>query len=167
MGERKVKGAPVKVCPRCGEPYSYIERRKVGSQVYLYAVHVHREGRKRRVRKCYLGPEGAYIYVTKTHAREGLALKGLADNERALEYLDALISHISNMRLYPRASLSLGSRLIQLGLELSRMAYRDPDLDSETALKHGIELARVGRGITALGHDLIRRGRGPSSVQNL
>jgi len=45
-----------KVCPRCGEPYSYLERR--GG--YLYAVHDFRRytpdrrlvGRRRR---CYLG----------------------------------------------------------------------------------------------------------------
>jgi hypothetical protein len=31
MGER--------ICPRCGQPYSYIDRYRRGSQVYYVAVH--------------------------------------------------------------------------------------------------------------------------------
>lgn len=56
-----------KVCPRCGISYSYIERKKVGSRVYIYAVHYTRVGRVRRVRRCYLGPADRYIYVERIH----------------------------------------------------------------------------------------------------
>lgn len=46
-----------KICPRCGRVYSYIETLKIGGNVYLYAVHYVREGKKRRKERCYLGPE--------------------------------------------------------------------------------------------------------------
>jgi hypothetical protein len=52
----------LRVCPRCGRPYSYLERHRIGRKVYLYAVHYEGyesgpDGRMRkRVRKCYLGP---------------------------------------------------------------------------------------------------------------
>lgn len=47
-----------KVCPKCGEPYSYLERRKRGESIYLYAVHRERgEGGKSKVKKCYIGGE--------------------------------------------------------------------------------------------------------------
>ena len=53
----------LKVCPKCGEPISYIERRKMGNRVYLYAVHYYGyergpNGKPRpKLRRCYLGPE--------------------------------------------------------------------------------------------------------------
>jgi len=66
---RKLSGQPSeaqpKTCPRCGLPYSYLERHRIGSRVYLYAVHYEGyekgpDGRvRKRVRKCYLGPEEA------------------------------------------------------------------------------------------------------------
>ena len=90
----------IRVCPRCGLPYSYIERRVVGGRVYLYAVHVSkvREGgrSKRKVRKCYLGPEDSYEYVSKLHEREGIVLRGLADRQRIIKYLDAIIRYIES-----------------------------------------------------------------------
>ena len=88
----------VRVCPRCGLPYSYIERRVVGGRVYLYAVHITKvkEGgkSKRRVRKCYLGPESEYTYVSMMHEREGIRLKGMINKDRVIEYLDAIIRYI-------------------------------------------------------------------------
>jgi len=74
------RGAPVaepqlRVCPRCGEPISYIERRKIGSHIYLYAVHY--EGYERgphgkvrpRLRRCYLGPaDNPVVSVSYTAA---------------------------------------------------------------------------------------------------
>jgi hypothetical protein len=46
-----------KICPRCGEPFAWLERRLRRDRVYLYAVHEHRENGARRRRRCYLGPE--------------------------------------------------------------------------------------------------------------
>ena len=45
-----------RICPKCGSPFSYIEKRKKGTKEYLYAVHVSRISGKRHVKKCYLGP---------------------------------------------------------------------------------------------------------------
>ena len=28
-----------RICPRCGEPYSYVEKIDIGERSYLYAVH--------------------------------------------------------------------------------------------------------------------------------
>ena len=44
-----------RICPKCGSPFSYLEKRKKGSKVYLYAVHVSRLAGKRHIKKCYLG----------------------------------------------------------------------------------------------------------------
>ena len=77
-----------KVCPRCGLKYSYIERRRVGDQVYLYAVHYLKVEGKRRVHKCYLGPESSYIYVSRLHE---FTLRGPLDKKRVLKYLSSLL----------------------------------------------------------------------------
>ena len=76
-----------KICPRCGLKYSYIDRKKVGDQVYLYAVHYLKGGSKKKARKCYLGPEDKYIYVSKMHE---FTLRGPLDKKRVLKYLRSL-----------------------------------------------------------------------------
>ncbi len=66
----------VRICPRCGQPVSYIEKQRRGNQVYYYAVHYlgyerTPDGRiHRKVRRCYLGPS-TYIEVSKLHATLG------------------------------------------------------------------------------------------------
>ena len=55
----------LKVCPRCGQPVSYLERHRRNGHVYLYAAHYlgYRKGPDgrvyKKVRRCYLGPEGS------------------------------------------------------------------------------------------------------------
>jgi len=52
----------LEVCPRCGEPISYIERHRRNGHVYVYAAHYYGYRRGpggrviKRVRRCYLGP---------------------------------------------------------------------------------------------------------------
>ena len=116
----KVEG---RICPRCGLPYSYIKRRKVGNKVYIYAVHYlgyTREGGKvkKKVKECYLGPEGSYDYVTLTHEREGLILRGLTDSGRALEYLDALINYLGRVEIDRELALKLAERFEKLAKRL-------------------------------------------------
>ena len=85
----------IRVCPRCGRPYSYIRERRVNSRVYLYAVHYYRDSSgRRRVKECYLGPKDYYKYVTRMHEKEGLVFKGLIEQERVLEYLDAIVNYV-------------------------------------------------------------------------
>jgi len=91
---------PIRVCPRCGHPYSYIKEKRVNGRVYLYAVHCVKDASGRvRTTECYLGPKDQYEYVTKMHMREGLILKGLMDQERAVQYLCSIINHMINIEL--------------------------------------------------------------------
>ena len=107
------------ICPRCGRPYSYIKRKRVGDKVYLYAVHYlgyEKVGGKikKKTKECYLGPEESYEYVTRTHAKEGLVLRGLADRDRALSYLDALINYIASIEIDRELALRLADRFMRL-----------------------------------------------------
>ena len=78
-----MSGTAYRVCPRCGQPISYIERRRIGNNVYYYAVHY--EGYERgpdgkprpKLRRCYLGPE-KYVLTNKVLAAAGLQVKSLA-----------------------------------------------------------------------------------------
>lgn len=73
---------------------NWLERRSTRSNTYYYAVHVEKVGGRRRVRKCYLGPE-AYVNVTKLHqVEEGLTLHGLVDRRRAVKYLLRIASYL-------------------------------------------------------------------------
>ncbi|MFP3138385.1 MAG: hypothetical protein RXS42_09270 [Nitrososphaeria archaeon] len=60
-----------KICPRCGEPYAWLERRLRGDRVYLYAVHEHVKNGVRRRRRCYLGPEEVGQGPEEVRAWEG------------------------------------------------------------------------------------------------
>ena len=83
------------ICPRCRRKISWIERHKRGDRTYIVAVHylgsyVKNGKRKKIIQKCYLGPEDQYEYVSLTHSREGLTLKGMWDRERIIDYLEHL-----------------------------------------------------------------------------
>jgi hypothetical protein len=87
------------LCPRCGQKMSYLEKRKIGGNVYLYVHHVTREGKKRHVKTCYLGPESEYINVTHMHTEEGLVLRGMTSYDRALEYLKRIKDYLKTQDL--------------------------------------------------------------------
>lgn len=112
-----VRGGAVgeeRVCPRCGAPYSYVERRESkGGRVYNYAVHYYYRDGKRKVKRCYLGPD-AYEYVSRLHSKEGLTLRGMVDGERALAYLDALINYVRSVELSPGLRQRLAERFERL-----------------------------------------------------
>jgi hypothetical protein len=113
------KAEEKKLCPRCGQPYSYVDSYRRGGQVYYVAVHYEGyekvEGKvKKRVRKCYLGPQ-VYKYVEKLH---DLGLSGPIDKERFKRYFKELLDQVD---LSPRELIAmieeLGSRLLEdLGL---------------------------------------------------
>lgn len=109
-----------KVCPRCGERYSYIERRRVGRNVYLYAVHYWRdESGRRRVRKCYLGPL-TYEYVSHLH---DFTLRGLSVKERNLQYLETLLHLVAGQvqrREVPLSEVRNLLRIVQDFLKICR-----------------------------------------------
>jgi hypothetical protein len=130
------RGLPV--CPRCGQPYRYLERRRIGNNVYYYAVHYEGyergpDGRARpRLRRCYLGPN-LYIEVSKTHSDLGLTLKGLIEDGRERDYINALAEAIEarlrDGRLGREEALELArslDRLAELARRLREFASSHP-----------------------------------------
>jgi len=79
-----------KVCPKCGQPYSYIEEIDIGDRSYLYAVHyVKDKSGKRKKKRCYLGPKEGYEYVSKTH---DLEFYGMTKEDRYITYLEEILN---------------------------------------------------------------------------
>jgi len=77
-----------RICPRCGESYSYVEKISIGERSYLYAVHYYvDENGRRRKRRCYLGPVDGYEYVSKTHE---IIFYGLDKQDRYIRYLEEI-----------------------------------------------------------------------------
>jgi len=122
--EAQPQGLPI--CPRCGQPYRYLERRRFGNNVYYYAVHYEGyergpDGRPRpKLRRCYLGPS-TYVEVSKLHADLGLTLKGLIEEGREKDYINALAEAIE-------ARLRDGSLRPEEALELARSLDRLTEL---------------------------------------
>ena len=91
----------VHICPRCGQPYNWLEKRWTSvrgkRRLYLYAVHVEGKGKNRRRRSCYLGPVDEYEYVTRMHAKEGLVLKPIHDQDKVVEYIKALAHSLKEL----------------------------------------------------------------------
>jgi len=121
------------VCPRCGQPISYIERHRRNGHVYYYAVHYlgyerAPDGRVvKRLRKCYLGPD-LYSYVSSTHGDLGLTFRGLAERGRELEYLEGLVraleGRLERGELDRAQALELAGALAQLSERLARLSER-------------------------------------------
>jgi hypothetical protein len=97
MGVQKTmkSGKEEKICPRCGSPYNYIDKRKVGDGVYYYAVHVEKTPEGRKVKKCYLGSE-SYRYVEQF---QHLSLSGLIDEKRYLRYAINVLDKLNEEEL--------------------------------------------------------------------
>jgi hypothetical protein len=139
MGEEK----PLRICPRCGRPYDWVERRKVRTgpntyRYYYYAVHLDRETRRRDV--CYLGPVDGYSHGAVTHQDVG-GLEGLDSRwERNLYYLENLLESFttcSDPRYVMRAVELVTSALQRLQLHLR-------SLERVEEVKPAEEWARLG-----------------------
>ncbi|MCG2874723.1 MAG: hypothetical protein L7H09_05500 [Acidilobus sp.] len=95
-----MSGTAYRVCPRCGQPISYIERQRRGNRVYYYAVHY--EGYERtpdgrihkKVRRCYLGPD-KYVLTNKVLAVAGLHVKSLA--QQLMEDRPLVVSQLEEL----------------------------------------------------------------------
>ena len=114
---RKQREKVIKLCPRCGMPYSYLEIRRRGDKIYYYAVHEEwKGGRRISRRKCYLGPD-IYTYVTALHTDERLVLYGMLNKERALAYLERLLNflkYVDDISILDRAIKLLENHLSEL-----------------------------------------------------
>jgi hypothetical protein len=80
----KSEPKPERICPRCGQPYNWLETKKMHGRRYLFAVH-------NGYRRCYLGPVDGYALMKVTHPF--LQLTGFGANpreelERRLRYLE-------------------------------------------------------------------------------
>jgi len=91
-----------KICPRCGEPFTYLEKRTRGNNVYLYCVHESRKGGKRTIRKCYIGPEEGYIHGSLFNRGILMLRSPLVDQRADIKYaLDVLRYLKENSGLTP------------------------------------------------------------------
>ena len=106
-----MSGTAYYVCPRCGRPIDYLERRvvrrkgrdgKVREQVYYIAWHYVRgpdgkvifEHGKPKVDKCYLGPE-KYVHANRVLATAGLQVKSLA--QQLIEDKPLVVSQLEEL----------------------------------------------------------------------
>jgi len=71
------------ICRVCGQPLSYVERRRRGGRVYLYGVHRSWVGGRRRIVKHYLGIEEGSGVEAREAPDEGR--KPLEERVRELE----------------------------------------------------------------------------------
>jgi len=76
--------------------------------------------KKIKYRYCYLGPKDSYLYVSKLHSSEGLELKGLADGDREIEYLKAILNSLTSSKLSKREAKKV-ERILRKALEKLRM----------------------------------------------
>jgi hypothetical protein len=81
-------------CPRCGMD-GYLEKRRVGGNVYYYYRHVYYADGKRRERRCYLGPD-RYIHAEKFNK---IWLAGMVDEDRFFRYAEAIIPTLKRSEL--------------------------------------------------------------------
>jgi coproporphyrinogen III oxidase-like Fe-S oxidoreductase len=80
------------VCPRCGRVGGYLWSRTVNNRKYYYWVHEFKDGGKRVVERCYLGPEEYY------HAAifNPIGLAGALDKERFIKYAKELLNKLND-----------------------------------------------------------------------
>ena len=86
---------PGRPCPRCGLPIDFLERKRVGNQVYYVAWHYLRgpDGR-RQIKRCYLGPE-KYVHANRLLAAAGLHVKSLA--QQLMEDRPLVVSQLEEL----------------------------------------------------------------------
>jgi len=94
------------ICPKCGEIYTYLEKRTMGSNTYYYAVHIDGQGKERKKRKCYLGPKN-YIYCKTRNTEIG--------KEQLTQILPLIISQLERAKEDPSILAGLGLDIETIG----------------------------------------------------
>ncbi len=85
----------VKLCPRCGQQYKYVETRRIKEQTYYYALHISfDENHKKHVHKCYLGAH-TYKYVKTVHMDSKIEFHGYTYVNRYKEYARDLSDYLN------------------------------------------------------------------------
>jgi hypothetical protein len=125
--EGKVSERRERICPRCGQPYSYIDSYRRGSQVYYAAVHLEKgeEGGRARKRKCYLGPK---VYKCGKYGAKLLHLTGLTDLTGPVEGAGGELDfeQLLDQELLDRVKLG-PSKLVGVIEELSKRLLKELD----------------------------------------
>jgi len=93
----------VKICPRCGGEYKYVEKRVIKSQTYYYALHITKDedGRK-HVHKCYLGAQ-QYIYVKRVHQDSNINFHGYVVQDRYQKYAKCVKDYLNRDKKYNKS----------------------------------------------------------------
>ncbi|MEM4537921.1 MAG: hypothetical protein QXP68_04160 [Thermosphaera sp.] len=107
----------MKVCPRCGRPFSCLQSDVRGDRTYIYAIHYTGGGR----RKCYLGPKGSYDYVKRTHGLDEGSLRNLLEQDYLDLALSSLIKAKEELRRGEVEAEELSSKIKAIEEELSSL----------------------------------------------
>ncbi|MEM4603306.1 MAG: hypothetical protein QW842_05845 [Candidatus Nezhaarchaeales archaeon] len=110
-------GMEMKVCPRCGRPFSCLQSDVRGDRTYIYAIHYTGGGR----RKCYLGPKGSYDYVKRTHGLDEGSLRNLLEQDYLDLALSSLIKAKEELRRGEVEAEELSSKIKAIEEELSSL----------------------------------------------
>ena len=117
-----------RICPRCGQPISWVETFRKGGHTYYVAVHYQgyykdSSGKiRKKVRKCYLGPD-IYDYGSRTHTDLGLTLRGAIEERRVIAYLDAFISSLLSANVEKETLEKILNKLKNLTEELEEILH--------------------------------------------
>jgi hypothetical protein len=79
------------VCPRCGQVGGYLWTRTVNERKYFYWVHESKVNGKRKVKRCYLGPQN-YSHASIFNP---IGLAGALDKERFMKYARELLKELN------------------------------------------------------------------------
>jgi len=104
----------------------YVSEERRGSRTYVYAVHIFKSNKRRRVKKCYLGPADKYQHaerLVQLDLTNVLELDFLRVVERAVEnFINAAKNADSKELLkYYEKSGELRARLEKLALRVAAL----------------------------------------------
>jgi RNA polymerase-binding transcription factor DksA len=135
------------VCPRCGQPISYVERQRRGNRVYFFAVHYlgyekTPDGRiHKKVRRCYLGPD-KYVLANRVLSTAGVHVKSLAqqlmeDKPLVASQLEELVKAIEEKMAKTEMSAYTAQQLADRLTELARRLreYAEERAEEEAKVK--------------------------------
>jgi len=92
MNDKESTDKPV--CPRCGQLGGYLWARTVNDRKYYYWVHETKVNGKRKVRRCYLGPQ-EYSHASIFNP---IGLAGALDKDRFAKYARELLNQLNEQQ---------------------------------------------------------------------
>jgi hypothetical protein len=126
----------MKLCVRCGKPFSYVEPARRGNKLYLYCVHESWNGGVRKRIKHYCGPADVYDYCSRLHGDIGLTLKAPLDHNRWIEYIINIVETMVDRALEEPRNRPLKDRVTQGLLKIRQVVER-------SLLELGVEVSQL------------------------